>query len=92
LERGARLAASSGIRLSHPGDALAFRSLEGETRLLRLAGSLQGTLRVEAGESAITLPSTGPFDMELPLRLGSGEDIFIRAETGDLILTRVELR
>jgi hypothetical protein len=90
LERGARVDAG-GISLTHPGDALAFRSASAGDRLVRLVGSLQGVLRLEAPGASTAAPLNGPFDLALPLRLESGDDVYVRAASGALRLVRVEV-
>lgn len=90
LERGARLR-ESWITLSHPGDAVAFRSNTSGSHTLRLVGTLQGTLRVELPSGPVTLPMAGDFDRELPIELGVDEDVTIRAEAGELRLARMSL-
>lgn len=91
LERGARIS-SGWITLAHPADALAFRSESAAARSLRLVGSLQGLLRVETGAASTSIASTGDFDLAVPVQLESGDDVFVRAEAGQLRLARVELR
>ena len=89
LERGGRVA-PDGIALSHPADALAFRvGLEG-ARSLRLVGSLEGVLRIEGPSGSTSIPMSGAFDLTLPLALAQGDEVFVRAESGDLRLARVE--
>lgn len=90
LERGARLT-GSWITLSHPADAVAFRSNTSESHTLQLVGTLQGTLRLELPSGPITLPMAGDFDLELPIELRVDEDVTIRAETGELRLARMSL-
>ncbi len=90
LERGARVT-GGWITLSHPADALAFRSSTSGSHTLRLVGTLQGTLRLELPSGPITLPMTGDFDLQLKVQLGVGEDVVIRAETGELRLARLSL-
>lgn len=90
LERGARVT-ESWITLSHPGDAVAFRSNTPGGYALRLVGALQGTLRLESPSGPITLPTTGDFDVELKVQLGADEDVTIRAEAGELRLARISV-
>jgi len=91
LERGARITAGW-MRLTHPGDALAFRSLVDGARTLSIAGFLQGRIRVENGSRVFTSTVAGDFAIEAPLLLESGEDVYVRAEEGELRVARVELR
>jgi hypothetical protein len=91
LERGARLSAGW-VTLAHPGDALAFRLIEPDARELRLTGSLRGTLRIEGGTGPIFTPLDGDFDVTLPLRAMKGEEVFVRAESGELRLGRLEVK
>lgn len=90
LERGARID-KDGIALGHPGDAVAFRGLEAGGRGLRVTGTLHGVLRVDSGDSGLSTPLSGPFDFKLPLVLTPGQDVFVRAESGDLRLTRIAI-
>lgn len=90
LERGARLT-GSWITLSHPADAVAFRSNASGSHTLRLVGTLQGTLRLELPAGPIALPTSGDFDLELKVQLGAYEDVTIRAEAGELRLARLSL-
>lgn len=90
LERGARLL-EGWITLIHPADAVAFRSNAAGARTLRLVGTLQGVLRVETAAGSAALPQAGSFDVSVPVHLSLGDDIAIRAETGELRLARVEL-
>lgn len=91
LERGARLS-SGWISLAHPGDAVAFRAETGGSRVLHLVGSLQGTLAVGTQSGSISTPLAGDFDLQIPLVLESGEDVFVRAAVGELRLARLEVR
>jgi hypothetical protein len=91
LERGARLS-SGWISLAHPGDAVAFRTGADGSRVLHLVGSLQGTLAVETRSGSISTPLGGDFDLEMPLVLESGEDVFVRAASGELRLARLSMR
>jgi hypothetical protein len=91
LERGARVV-DGGITLSHPADALAFRVLLSSPRELRLAGFLEGTLRVDTEHGSFQTPSTGDFEVAFPVQLEAGEDVFVRAESGELRLARVEIK
>ncbi len=90
LERGARLT-GGWITLSHPADAVAFRSNTSGSHTLRLVGTLQGTLGLELPSGPIALPMSGDFDLELPVQVSAGEDVTIRAETGELRLARVSM-
>jgi hypothetical protein len=90
LERGARMV-QSWIVLSHPADALAFRGRGAAPRELRLVGSLDGTLRIELPGGSILAQFTGSFDRTFRVPPGEG-DVFVRAETGELRLARVELK
>jgi hypothetical protein len=89
LERGARMA-GSWISLAHPGDAVAFRTGPSRVRSLRLIGSLQGLLRVDTPFGSTSIPSSGDFDLTVPLALAPGDEVFVRAETGELRLARIE--
>ena len=91
LERGARLS-SGWISLAHPGDAVAFRAETGGSRVLHLVGSLQGTLAVGTQSGSISTPLAGDFDLQIPLVLESGEDVFVRAAVGELRLARLDVR
>lgn len=91
LERGGRVDEGA-ISLTHPGDALAFRSLSAGERLVRLVGSLDGVLSLETRKGSVSAPLSGPFDLTLPLRLEPGDDVYLRARSGALKLTRLELR
>ncbi len=91
LERGARMS-GSWISLSHPGDALAFRTGTSRIRGLRLIGSLQGLLRIDTPFGSTSIPSSGDFDLEVPLDLAPGDEVFVRAESGELRLARIEIR
>ena len=90
LERGARLT-GSWITLSHPADAVAFRSNTSGSLTLRLVGTLQGALRLELPSGPIALPMSGDFDLGLPIQLSAGEDVMIRAEAGELRLARISM-
>lgn len=90
LERGARLT-DRGAALSHPADALAFRVLVPGMRSVRLIGALDGTLRIETSAGGSTsIPTSGDFDVTVQVQAAAGEEVFVRAETGDLRLRRVE--
>lgn len=91
LERGARVA-SGYMSLAHPGDALAFRAASGGERILHLVGSLRGTLTVDTRSGSIGTPLDGSFDLEIPLSLEAGEDVFVRAAVGELRLARLSAR
>lgn len=91
LERGARIA-SGWITLTHPGDAVAFRAETRGPRVLHLVGSLQGTLTIDAKSGSVDTPLTGDFDVEVPLGLEAGEDVFVRAAAGELRLARLTVR
>ena len=91
LERGARLS-SAWITLAHPGDAVAFRAETGGSRILHLVGSLQGTLAVDTRSGSINTPLAGDFDLQIPLVLEAGEDVFVRAAVGELRLARLSVR
>ena len=90
LERGARISAGW-ISLSHPGDAVAFRAGPSQLRTVRVTGSLQGTLRLDTPFGSTLLPTNGDFDLSLPLQLAPGDDVYVRAETGELRLARIEV-
>lgn len=90
LERGARVE-TDGISLGHPGDALAFRARENGPFALRLTGSLRGTIRVDSGSGGLSTPTEGAFDLTIPIEPGAGGDVFVRAESGDLRLTRAAI-
>ncbi len=90
LERGARLS-EGWMRLAHPADALALRSRVGGVHVLRLIGSLDGILRVETRGAPVSLPTSGDFDLRVPLDLAAGDDVFVRAQSGELRLGRVDL-
>jgi hypothetical protein len=90
LERGARMA-ESWIVLAHPADALAFRVIEAAERELRIVGSLDGTLRIELPGGSILALFTGSFDRTFALPAREG-DVFVRAETGELRIARVDLK
>ena len=91
LERGARISAGW-MTLAHPGDALAFRSESAGAATLRLVGSQEGVLRIETRSGSRSIPVAGDFDLEVPLQLPSGGDVFVRAEAGELRLARIQLR
>jgi len=91
LERGGRMD-GSWISLSHPQDAAAFRIETGGAFHLRLTGSLQGLLAIDSPSGSTSLPSTGDFDVDVPLSLAVNDEIHVRAETGDLRLARIEIR
>ena len=90
LERGARIEAGW-IALAHPADGLTFRAVHTGYGTLRLVGTIHGVLRVERTSGTITLPQTGDFDVALQVELDAGEDVTIRAETGELRLARLSL-
>jgi hypothetical protein len=90
LERGARIDAGW-ISLTHPGDALAFRSVSAGNRALHLVGSLQGVLGVEMRDGSTAIPLAGDFDLTLPLRLRDRSDVYVRAQAGELKLARLEI-
>jgi len=90
LERGTRIEAGW-ITLTHPADGVAFRAIHPGRGVLRLVGRLHGVLRVEQNSGTIALPQTGDFDVALPVELDAGEDVTIRAETGELRLARMSL-
>jgi len=90
LERGARMA-GGWISLSHPGDAVAFRTGPSSVRTVRLIGSLQGLLRIDTALGSTSIPSSGDFDLNVPLALAPGDEVYVRAETGDLRLARIEV-
>lgn len=90
LERGARMTASW-ITLSHPGDAVAFRTAASGVRSVRLIGSLQGLLRIDTPVGSTSLPSSGDFDFSVPVQLAPGDEVYVRAETGELQLARIEV-
>ena len=90
LERGARMA-GSWISLSHPGDAVAFRTGASGARSVRLIGSLQGLLRIDTPFGSTSIPSSGDFDLSVPLQLAPGDEVYVRAETGELRLARIEV-
>ena len=79
------------ISLSHPGDALAFRTGASGARGVRLIGSLQGQLRIDTPFGSTSIPSSGDFDLRVPLDLAPGDEVYVRAETGDLRLARIEV-
>lgn len=91
LERGARLS-SGRITLAHPGDAVAFRAEASGPRAVHLVGSLQGTLAIDTRSGSVSTPLTGDFDLEVPLGLEAGEDVFVRAAAGELRLSRLTVR
>lgn len=90
LERGGRINAGF-ISLSHPGDAVAFRAGPASLRTVRLVGSLHGLLRIDTPLGSTSLPSSGEFDLSVPLALAAGDEVYLRAETGDLRLARIEV-
>ena len=90
LERGARMA-GGWIALSHPGDAVAFRTGSSGARSLRLVGSHTGLLRIDTPYGSTSVPSSGDFDLSVPLTLASGDEAYVRAETGELRLARLEV-
>jgi hypothetical protein len=89
LERGARVA-SGWITLSHPLDALAFRAGPQGVQGLHLVGFQLGDLAVETRAGTTLTSSSGDFDFVAPVQLAPGEEVFFRAETGELRLARVE--
>lgn len=91
LERGARIT-SGAISLAHPADALAFRSLFTGSRKVRLVGALQGLLQVQTDTTAVEQEVSGAFDVEVAVSLRAGEDVYVRAGSGELQLTRIEIR
>ncbi len=90
LERGARMS-GGWISLSHPGDAVAFRTGWSSVRTVRLIGSLHGLLRIDTALGSTSIPSSGDFDVSVPLALAPGDEVYVRAETGDLRLARIEV-
>ena len=90
LERGARMA-GGWISLSHPADAVAFRTGPSGLRSVRLIGSLRGLIRIDTPLGSTSLPSSGDFDITVPLSLAPGEEVSVRAETGELRLARIEV-
>lgn len=90
LERGARRTAAW-ISLSHPGDAVAFRAGSSGIRSARLTGSLHGLLRIDTPRGSTSIPSAGEFDLSVPLSASPGDDVYVRAETGELRLGRIEV-
>ena len=90
LERGARMA-GGWISLSHPGDAVAFRTGPSSVRTVRLIGSLQGLLRIDTALGSTSIPSSGDFDLNVPLALAPGDEVYLRAEAGELRLARIEV-
>ena len=90
LERGARMAAGW-ISLSHPGDAVAFRAETSGVRTVRLLGSLQGLLRIDTPTGSTSIPSSGDFDTRVSLQVSPGDEVYVRAETGELRLARIEV-
>ena len=83
--------AGSWISLSHPGDAVAFRTGPSSVRAVRLIGSLHGLLRIDTALGSTSIPSSGDFDISVPLALAPGDEVYVRAETGDLRLARIEV-
>ena len=81
----------SWISLSHPGDAVAFRTTPPGVRAVRLMGTLHGLLRIDAPMGSASIPSSGDFDVTLPLELAPGDEAYVRAETGELRLARIEV-
>lgn len=90
LERGARMA-GSWVSMSHPGDAVAFRTGPPGARSVRLTGSLHGLLRLDTPLGSTSLPCSGDFDLSVPLALASGDEVYVRAESGELRLARIEI-
>lgn len=91
LERGARIA-GGWMSLTHPGDAVAFRAGPSGLRSVRLTGSLDGVLRIDTPSGSTSIASSGDFDVTTPVQLAPGEELSVRAQTGDLRLGRVEAR
>jgi hypothetical protein len=91
LERGARME-GAWITLSHPQDALAFRTGSKGASGLRLVGSLQGLLRIETASSSTPLRSSGDFDLEVSIPMSARDDVYMRTEGGELRLARIEIR
>jgi hypothetical protein len=99
LERGARIT-DGRITLTHPGDALAFRSESAGIRTVRIVGSSpqdaapggsdQAVLRLETPAGSKSVSVAGDFDLRLDLPLGVDEDAFVRAESGELRITRLD--
>jgi hypothetical protein len=98
LERGARMT-DGRITLTHPGDALAFRSGSARVKTVRIVGSTprgsspegwaQTVLRLESRDRSTSLKVAGDFDLAIDLSLDVGEDAFVRAESGELRIARV---
>lgn len=98
LERGGRVA-DGWILLSHPGDALAFRSVRGGQGTLRITGMIprtaggsvsgQGVVSVETRAGKNLAPVLGNFDLSLPFSALPGDEVLVRAQTGELRLARV---
>jgi hypothetical protein len=80
------------ITLSHPQDALAFRTGSKGASGLRLVGSLQGLLRIETASSSTPLRSSGDFDLEVSIPMSARDDVYMRTEGGELRLARIEIR
>ena len=91
LERGAR-ADRGALWLAHPADALAFRPESDGPLKLHLTGFLRGVLRTESREGVTTHPMDGDFNLYLEMNLPGGEDVFVRAERGELKLRRLEIQ
>jgi hypothetical protein len=91
LERGARMD-GSWISLSHPQDAVAFRMGSAGASRLRLVGSIDGLLRIETASTSTPLRSSGDFDLDVPFPMSAREDVYVRADTGELRLARIEIR
>lgn len=90
LERGGRVR-DGVILLSHPLDALAFRSLSGSGLSVRVVGQINGLIAVETPQGSTRIPASGAFDLTLPLPLAKGADVFVRAEVGELRLRKLEV-
>jgi hypothetical protein len=86
--------------LAHPGDALAFRSESAGMRTVRIVGSSprgaapggseQAVLRLETSAGSKSVSVAGDFDLRLDLPLAVGEDAFVRAESGELRIARLD--
>ncbi len=90
LERGGRVNGDAFV-LSHPLDALAFRALATEGVNVRVVGHLEGALTIETPAVSVRVPASGNFDVTVPLDLSSGDDVLVRAETGELRLRKLEI-
>ena len=91
MERGGRIDAGW-VSLAHPADALAFRSLSAGQHSVHIVGSLKGVLSVETRDESTTTPLAGDFDLDLPQLWRAGEDVYVRARSGELRLARLEVR